>query len=67
MKMEREELIRHLKVVLPYPCHWYEEKSTHQLVNIYRSRRGAINAEYQRRAWERDDAETLARLRKGVS
>ena len=60
--MEREELIRHLKVVLPYPCHWYEEKSTHQLVNIYRSRRGAINAEYQRRAWERDDIETRRRL-----
>ena len=60
--MEREELIRHLKVVLPYPCHWYEEKSTHQLVNIYRSRRGAINAEYQRRAWEQDDIETRRRL-----
>lgn len=60
--MEREELIRHLKVVLPYPCHWYEEKSTHQLVGIYQSRRGDINREYQRRAWERDDAETRLRL-----
>ena len=65
--MERAEIIKYLKVVLPYPCHWYEEKSTHQLVNIYRSRRQAINQELVRRAWAKDDIETLARLRKGVS
>lgn len=63
--MTRAEIIKYLKVVLPYPCHWYEEKSTHQLVNIYRSRRSAINQELVRRAWAKDDAETIQRL-KGV-
>ena len=63
--MTRADIIKHLKVVLPYPCHWYEEKSTHQLVNIYRDRRGAINQELVRRAWAKDDAETIQRL-KGV-
>ena len=60
--MERAEIIKYLKVVLPYPCHWYEEKSTHQLVNIYRSRRQAINQELVRRAWAKDDIETRRRL-----
>ena len=60
--MERAEIIKYLKVVLPYPCHWYEEKSTHQLVNIYRDRRADINKELVRRAWERDDIETRRRL-----
>lgn len=64
--MTREEIIKYLKVVLPYPCHWYEEKSTHQLVNIYRDRRADINKELVRRAWAKDDAETMTRLRKGV-
>lgn len=63
--MTRADIIKYLKVVLPYPCHWYEEKSTHQLVNIYRDRRADINKELVRRAWAKDDAETLQRL-KGV-
>ena len=60
--MERAEIIKYLKVVLPYPCHWYEEKSTHQLINIYRDRRQAINQELVRRAWAKDDIETRRRL-----
>lgn len=64
--MTRADIIKYLKVVLPYPCHWYEEKSTHQLVNIYRDRRADINKELVRRAWAKDDAETMTRLRKMV-
>lgn len=65
--MTRSEIIKYLKVVLPYPCHWYEEKSTHQLVNIYRDRRADINKELVRRAWAKDDAETLERLKGAIS
>lgn len=61
--MSRTTMIQQLKLVLPYPCHWYEERSDHQLRGIYDSRRREISARRVELAFEADDRRMQARMK----
>ncbi len=62
--MSRTTLIQQLKLVLPYPCHWYEEQSTHQLQGMYSDRRREISEARVRLAFEADDRRIAAQLKR---
>lgn len=62
--MSRTTMIQQLKLVLPYPCHWYEEQSDFQLRGIYDSRRVEISKERVRLAFEADDRRVAAQLKR---
>lgn len=62
--MSRELLITLLRLVLPYPLHWYETKSTHQLNGMYAEYRGDISRKRVELAFAADDRRLQARLRK---
>lgn len=62
--MSREFIISLLRLVLPYPLHWYESKSLHQLNGMYAEYRGAISRKRVQLAFEADDRRLQERLKK---
>lgn len=62
--MSRELIVSLLRLVLPYPLHWYDTKSMHELNGIYADNRGAISRKRVQLAFEADDRRLQERLKK---
>ncbi len=62
--MSREFIVSLLRLVLPYPLHWYDSKSMHELNGIYADNRGAISRKRVQLAFEADDRRLQERLKK---
>lgn len=60
--MERPEMVRLLRKVLPYSVLWYEGLSDAQLVALHRKHQGKITSVLVAEACARDDALLASRL-----
>lgn len=64
--MKRAQVVKLLRLVMPYPSDWFDTKTTYELMQMFHSRKRHINAKLVQLSNERDDRETMARLRKQV-
>jgi len=62
--MSREFIIHLLRLVLPYPLHWFETKSLFELNGMYADNRCAISRKRVELAFAADDRRLQERLKK---